>query len=828
MDSSQFSKYQQRDEFQSNPRTGFYALMRVLCFMFLTFSVCYAGDNSIEKIKQRYSELFNRWQQKQTTQKVGNDSVFTLLGRWAWGSCEAVDVKDNYVCIGNGPTFHVLDVSNPTTPTIIGEYLTDGIILDLKIRNNIAYLCIGNNLLLIDISNPADPTKISELGINGFTTNLAFGDSLVYVATWGGTLYVVDVSEPSSPQIMKTIGASSNLFFCIAAKGDYVYVSDLEWWGTRAINVVHPESVFVTFGYDLGLSAYIKDTLLFIGGYGGINTYSISNPSVPVFLKTLNLHSVITGMTSRDSIVYAVTDVGGVHTIDITVPDSMFVRGSLQGGKSTGITPLDITAGNELYVARANGLLIVDISKPDSLEPLSFFPTSGDAEKVTVSGNRAYLACGYAGLWIIDISDVLRPVALGNITTGGFMTDVLVSGNYAYTVNYPFYENDTTDGIWIIDIQNPFQPAVVSHYTGIIKVEQSRAPNALALQGNTLFVTQVASLNDSGALELIDVSQPARPVRSGVYNSSVTSIPYHVSVLDSFAYLAVGNRGVEIIDWHVPSNPQKVGTVLNFAIGVGARDSLVFAFAPPNFFVFDVADPFAIDTLGAVTILTSPSTEYDVAIAGDYVYWAETYLGAVNISDIRNPVQTALYNPKYFDGDVRSVDAEGDTIYTANAYNGLSILRRDSVATNMQSVTDGWNLLSLSHEVYDSRKEVLFPTATSNAFMYNGNYVQKDTLTYGRGYWIKFGENQSVTMRGKLRLSDTISVNKGWNIIGGLSESISVNSISSIPDSIIVSGFYQYDGSYVLSDSLESGKGYWVKCASEGVILLESQFLKTK
>ncbi|MBI5215551.1 MAG: hypothetical protein HY960_07335 [Ignavibacteriae bacterium] len=739
-------------------------------------------------------------------------------------------MKDNYAFIGNGPTFHALDVSNPTTPTIIGEYLTDGIIIDLKIKNNIAYLCIGNNLLLVDISIPSNPSKLSEIYINGFTTNVAFGDSLVYVATWGGTLFVVDASEPSSPQIKKTIGASSNLFWCIAAKGDYVYVSDLEWWGTRAINVVHPESVFVTFGYDLGLSAYVIDTLLFIGGYGYINTYSISNPSAPVLVNTLDSPSgAITGMTSKDSIVYAVTDAGSVYAIDITTPDSLVVRGSLQGGKIFGTAPLDIAVGNELYVTRSNGLQIVDILLPDSLEQLSFFPTSGDAEKVTVSGNKAYLACGYAGLWIIDISDVLRPVALGNINTGGFMTDVLVSGNYAYTVNYPFYENDTTDGVWIIDIQNPQMPNIVSHYIGINRYSGNSGPNSLAISGTTLFMTQVATTqNDYSTLELININQPTHPLRAGVYDNNNSAITYHVSVLDSFAYLAIGNRGLKIIDWHSSSNLQEIGTVLNFAIGVGSKDSLMFAFSPPVFTVFNVSNPFSPDTLGIVTIANAPSTELDVALSGNFVYWAETYLGAIDISDVRNPVQTAFYSPPYFDGYVRSVDVTGDTIFTANFYNGMSILRRDSTTTNVQLVATGWNLLSLSLEIFDPRKNTLYPTATSNAFIYNDTYIQTDTLPYGTGYWIKFGENQSITMRGKLRLSDTIAVNKGWNIIGGLSETISVNSISSVPDSIIASGFYKYEGSYVSSDSIESGKGYWVKCASDGVIIFISQKNKKK
>lgn len=53
------------------------------------------------------------------------------------GECLAVDARDTLAYIGNGGLFQVLDVSDPTCPTIIGEYLSDGIVARIVVRDSL-------------------------------------------------------------------------------------------------------------------------------------------------------------------------------------------------------------------------------------------------------------------------------------------------------------------------------------------------------------------------------------------------------------------------------------------------------------------------------------------------------------------------------------------------------------------------------------------------------------------------------------------------------------------------------------------------------------------
>ncbi len=59
------------------------------------------------------------------------ESALTLVGRWAWGPCNAVATFGDYALIGNGPTLQILDMANPTSPVIVSEYLSSGGLFDI-------------------------------------------------------------------------------------------------------------------------------------------------------------------------------------------------------------------------------------------------------------------------------------------------------------------------------------------------------------------------------------------------------------------------------------------------------------------------------------------------------------------------------------------------------------------------------------------------------------------------------------------------------------------------------------------------------------------------
>ncbi|MFH1111899.1 MAG: hypothetical protein V1712_02410 [Patescibacteria group bacterium] len=135
---------------------------------------------------------------------------------------------------------------------------------------------------------------------------------------------------------------------------------------------------------------------------------------------------------------------------------------------------------------------------------------------------------------------------------------------------------------------------------------------------------------------------------------------------------------------------------------------------------------------------------------------------------------------------------------------------------------EGWNLVSLPLDIGWQTVTSLYHYASSQAFTYDGGYIIADTIPYQLGYWLKSGKIDTLRLLGRLRLVDSIIVNKGWNIISALSVPIPVGVVTSQPENIIISSFYEYDEAYFTADTLKPGAGYWVKIKSAGQLILDA------
>ncbi|HZY10534.1 MAG TPA: hypothetical protein VFF29_05210 [Bacteroidota bacterium] len=150
------------------------------------------------------------------------------------------------------------------------------------------------------------------------------------------------------------------------------------------------------------------------------------------------------------------------------------------------------------------------------------------------------------------------------------------------------------------------------------------------------------------------------------------------------------------------------------------------------------------------------------------------------------------------------------------------VMKYNYFANNI-SLAHRWNLVSLPLSVTNPRKDLLFPTATSDAFAFTDQgYEPKDTLVNGLGYWMKFLSDQTVEIEGFPRLSDTFFVKKGWNLIGSISYPIPVTSIVTDPPNILTSLFFGYENGYFRADTIQPGRGYWIAVNSDGRLIVNA------
>jgi aminopeptidase N len=160
-------------------------------------------------------------------------------------------------------------------------------------------------------------------------------------------------------------------------------------------------------------------------------------------------------------------------------------------------------------------------------------------------------------------------------------------------------------------------------------------------------------------------------------------------------------------------------------------------------------------------------------------------------------------------------------------WSAVWIFTTNNSATNMVvSYNPNWNMVSVPLVVDDFRKNIIFPAAASNAFAYENGYFGKDTLAIGKGYWLKFSSDTLLYLAGNPIDRDTIDVQPGWNMIGSITLPINTISIIQVPPGNVISDYYGYSGAYYKAGVIDPAKGYWVKIAQAGKLILNSSIRK--
>lgn len=239
-------------------------------------------------------------------------------------------------------------------------------------------------------------------------------------------------------------------------------------------------------------------------------------------------------------------------------------------------------------------------------------------------------------------------------------------------------------------------------------------------------------------------------------------------------------------------------------------------------------------TLPAIT-LTSPNGGEQVEAGVPYlISWASGLVDQVRIeytpNDGTNWLPIAEHLPStpgsYVWVPMKTLTTQARIRITSDADESVAD-QSDSVFTIffdgvITPVRPGWNLMSLPVLPADPRRTALFPTATSSVFTYKDGYVKRDSLQTGLGYWVKFGQDQSISLKGTTYTAMTVDVVEGWNMIGTLSVPIPVSQITVDPPGVVRGGYVAHDGRYVFVTTLLPALGYWVKAIGSGQLTLVS------
>lgn len=311
---------------------------------------------------------------------------------------EGVFVRDNlaYLAEGHGG-LRIIDYSDPANPHEIGWCDNVGLMEDIWVDGDHAYVADGNGLLIYDISDPAQPDTVAHIIIEQLQTRwvegVAVEDDILYAATHF-KLAIVDVSDPDRPSPLGEVECT--LLKDLAIRDGIAYMADNQFF--RIIDCQTPrEPVQIAQVQMLGGGAWdvaLRDTLALVSDRAyGLHVISIADPENPEIVGTLEFDRC-QGLDDDGYFTYLGLVWDGIAAIDISDPENPEIVEYFDtpGGV------LNVKSDGEIVVAADYNCGTSYFPRPD-LQSIGnpMLMLSPDAISITVSPNpfNAFLNISY-------------------------------------------------------------------------------------------------------------------------------------------------------------------------------------------------------------------------------------------------------------------------------------------------------------------------------------------------------------------------------------------------------------------------------------------------
>ena len=277
----------------------------------------------------------------------------------------------------------------------------------------------------------------------------------------------------------------------------------------------------------VGDIAYVAD------GANGLQVIDVSDPANPEIIGSLDIFEDAKSIAVEGNKAYVRSYPDGLSVIDVSNPANMEIIGSLD------TTNVFAVEENIVYTTSAMNFQVIDMSIPADPEIISsvFMMEVANCRDIEVVGDRAYLACGYSDVHIVDVSDPTSPQVIASIERARAASAVTVIGNLAY-VAYDF------EGLGVFDVSNPANILII----GLTTWQGWGYAYSVTLEGETAYVA------GGEGLYVFDVSNPASPQLIGSLETQAEASD--VSVVGNTAFVANADSGLTVIDVSKPSAPE--------------------------------------------------------------------------------------------------------------------------------------------------------------------------------------------------------------------------------------------------------------------------------
>ena len=391
-----------------------------------------------------------------------NPVVFNSI--WSAALLSAVAVSGDRAYLGGGfrhRSFNgfldVLDVSDPLNPVVEGSL--DGLKLpinSLAVHGDAVYATAENPwyfygcLYVVDASDARAMNLVHHEEMEFRPFNPTVADGIVYFCEdrLTGGLHFATAPSDVRPMALAKLPWSRE-FYSAALQGNFAYVTDSAP-ALRVVDLSSPTTPQVIGGVGTqsrGEVVEVQGDFAYVGYMTrSIDVVDVSNPQAPQVVASVPQAFGILDMVATGMWLYAV-GWNGMWTIDISDPPSAVARGYLA------VDGIAIAVeGNHAYVLDGYSLNVVDVADPAAPVPVGILETEA-GRALAVSGHHAFVV-DWRGVQIVDVVDPALPVEVGRIDGAGNLDAIGISirDGIAYLAS---------ERMAVVDVRDPLQPAVI-------------------------------------------------------------------------------------------------------------------------------------------------------------------------------------------------------------------------------------------------------------------------------------------------------------------------------------------------------------------------------
>ena len=301
----------------------------------------------------------------------------------------------------------IVDVSDPSSFNLVGSFPTGGIHRYLTVSESYIFITDeSSDLLVLDNSRCDTVTTVLRQQLPQQAGKVCISGDYLYVPLGPLGLHIMDVSNPDSLVTVSEV-ATFRPASGVDIQGNYAYVTE-SMYGLDIIDISDPHTPQVVGSTPLEgriiIDMAIQGNYAYVAGNDRMEIVDIADPAVPAVVGTF-LGRFINNITVADTLAI----VAGLYWFDIVNvadPSKPVVVGEWAGPD---ILDIDIE-GDLIYLAAGNyGILVLDISNPDSVSIATEVATPRYARSIVVQDGQVFVA---------DVFGIIRYRILGYAGNG--------------------------------------------------------------------------------------------------------------------------------------------------------------------------------------------------------------------------------------------------------------------------------------------------------------------------------------------------------------------------------------------------------------------------